>query len=244
LKKCRERCSSIEYRQKLSESVKKSWEKADERRKQASLMMKSKPNPRKGTKNTEKHKRKVGEKIKFNWSNPEFREKMYKKGVIKETVGLCDFCGEKFIYTKYQNKRFCSHDCYWKFLKNVGGIEGYISPEKVEILKANQVRNRIKRSGKYLRYCNESIEHIELKQKSLNILQKQGYEVYTEVFVWVGNYFRVADVVGFKNNYKEKVVVECGNTGDNKLQEYSNVFQWIIHIPYKGNIKYIKGLFC
>jgi hypothetical protein len=97
-------------------------------------------------------------------------------------------------------------------------------------------------SGTKFNYAYEKSKHRELKKKVGTFLEEKGYDVYYEVYVWVGTHFRIVDVVGFRNNYSEKVAVECGNVNKNKFKEYSKIFQFILHIPYKGVITYIGGL--
>jgi hypothetical protein len=132
--------------------------------------------------------------------------------------------------------------------------EGYVNPKKgtktseetKEKLSriATKIRNdpnfMIKLSGTRHERSYEGIEHKKLKKKIGDFLQSKGYEVYYEVYIFNYHSVRIADVVGFKG--QEKVVVECGNINKKKLSEYKTVFQYIIHIPYSGEIKYLRGL--
>jgi hypothetical protein len=202
---------------------------------------------------------------------------------LSDIVSICIFCEEKFLTESFNPHKFCSHDCYWKWMKGKKGCK----PQTGKIVKCNNCGKEVYktlyslktnrhffcsikckykwRKGKkfedtlvkikpdklkkiisessmfrWKRIGYETIEHKNLKKGISLFLQSRGYETYFEVPVWIGKYFRITDVVGIKG--QEKVAVECGSIGKGKIREYSDIFQWIIHIPYKGEIKYLKGL--
>lgn len=142
----------------------------------------------------------------------------------------CKYCNFYFTEKKGSiSQQFCSHKCYtnWKTGRTYEEMYGFQKSVEIHYKKAGT--------------NPESKKHIELKEYVSNFLESKGYEVFTEVSVWLGFYYRIADVVGIKG--QEKVAVECGSIEKKKFKEYSDVFQWIIHIPYSGKIKYLKGVF-
>ncbi len=164
----------------------------------------------------------------------------------KKDKNICKFC-RKIFYRNY-SKTFCTLKCFqqWlkgkpleKRLKNVKDIKLYKLHLAEATTKTWKNPNRARNFGKMYGLF-ESPAHKNLKQISALVLNKQGYETYFETLIWVGNYFRVVDVFGIKKD--EKVAVECGGVSQRKINEYKKIFQWIIHIPYKGEIKYIRGL--
>ena len=179
--------------------------------------------------------------FKYDPNNPHSLKLRKRKTKLKNVTLICKFCNEPFI-RKINNSytpKFCSSKCYGKYIKKLGGVDNCLTPELS--IKTKQKRfQSVAFSGNIFTHTREGPKHKKIKLNIGKFLESKKYEVYYEVFVWVGGYFRIADVVGFKGN--EKVVVECGETSKRKLKEYEKIFQYIIHIPYRGKIKYLRGL--
>jgi len=163
---------------------------------------------------------------------------------------ICKNCGKKFKWSPVSNRVFCSVKCN-NFFKRGKSYEERLGEERGYQYRLH-VAEATKKSWKEpSRFTNingfhtggESQAHKNLKKIIGDYLIKKGYEVFEEVPIFLRNYFRIADIVGIKNNGMEKVAVECGGVDKHKFKEYSDIFQWIIHVPYKGEIKLIKGLF-
>ena len=158
---------------------------------------------------------------------------------------MCDTCKKEFSMDnrrKVYNHHFCSRECYYKwFGKAHKGKNNPFFGKKHSIdTKIKIMKGRLKIPNAYFKYGYDTEKHKKLKLQVGAFLESKGYEVFYEVCIF-NIFFRVADVVGLKG--QEKVVVECGTVDKKKFKEYSDIFQWIIHVPYKGEIKLIKGLF-
>jgi len=76
--------------------------------------------------------------------------------------------------------------------------------------------------------------HEKLREKAKQILLDKGFksnEIHDEYTVTEQNgTWLVVDVVG--DNNKQKIAIECGNIGFNRIEKLKQYFDEVIHIPY------------
>jgi Holliday junction resolvase len=76
--------------------------------------------------------------------------------------------------------------------------------------------------------------HKILKEKAVEQLRKEGYDVFLEYYVKIGGKVFIVDVVGFKDD--EAVAIECGRTSHKKIEKLREYFTEVIHYNYTSTI--------